>query len=421
MTGSATVQTMPNPEALGLDRVLESALAAPFHVRRGTSAGWDPGAPLSWERWLSIPPMSKDELRAVPYLVRDFCLTGPEDVSEFWRSGGVTGRPVFYPRTATDVEASLDAFTRTLRAAGLTRDDVLMVSLPIGIHPAGQQLARAAERLGAGVVWAGAGNQTPAAEQARLVRELGVTAWAGMPSFGLTLAELARDADAPLDVGPVGLLITTAEDLSDAKRDRLEKLWGARVVDVFGMSELTLLGVECGAAPGFHMWADVAYCEVLDEDTLRPVPDGEPGVLCVTPLTTGSCTPFVRWLSGDIVTMSRGCTCPLAAHPLVRHTGRLQSFFKIRGVNVGHVELEDLLLRQDAVADFRVVARDSTELLVDVECREGSTDSSTAQQLADRIRDAFGVRPAVRVVPRGTIDRLVAGQLKAQRFVSEVS
>lgn len=409
--------SVSRPADLGLDRILARSLAAPFHRARDTAAGWVPGGPLSWVDWQRVRPMSKDELRGIGDIRREFFLGGPEQAVEYWRSGGVTGVPLFYPRTAADVEASLDAFARCLAEAGLTSDDVLYVSLPIGIHPAGQQVARAAERIGAAVVWGGAGNQTGTFEQIMQIRELGVTAWAGMPSYGMTLANRALEAGQPLAAGPVRLLITTAERMTDAKRDRLQALWGAPATDVFGMSELTLLGLECGVERGFHFWSDVAYCEVLDETTLRPVAEGEPGLLCVTPLTTGQATPFVRWLSGDVVTRYDRCGCRLAGHPRILHTGRLRNFFKVRGVNIGHDELEELLFRQDDVVDFRAVSRGNAQLLVDVEARDGHV--GLAERLTERIDRAFGISPTVRVLGLGEIERLVAGQLKAQRFVDE--
>src|SRR6185436_4701234 len=103
-----------------------------------------------------------------------------------------------YPRTARDLENSLAAFERCLRFAGVTAADTFMCSLPIGIHPAGQQTVRAAEQIGAAAIWAGAGSQTPSAAQVDLVHELGATVWCGMPSFGTNLGHIAEAAGRPL-------------------------------------------------------------------------------------------------------------------------------------------------------------------------------------------------------------------------------
>src|SRR5262249_56661838 len=56
------------------------------------------------DEWRKIPPLTKDELRALDTdaFYSAFCIQPPSAAVEFWRSGGATGRPLFYPRTAED-------------------------------------------------------------------------------------------------------------------------------------------------------------------------------------------------------------------------------------------------------------------------------------------------------------------------------
>jgi phenylacetate-CoA ligase len=328
----------------------------------------------------------------------------------------VTGKPLFYPRSASDVDDSLAAFARNLRFAGLRAQDTFLCSLPIGIHPAGQQMVRAAELIGAATVWAGAGNQTPSATQIELLHDLGVTVWCGMASFGLQLAHLAEGEARPLAESGVHTVMTTAEMLSSSKRALLAKLWGARVVDLFGMSEIGLMGAECGRRPGLHVWRDDSFCEVLDPDTHAPVEVGAVGVLCVTPVSGGTAIPFVRWLSGDVVRMEYGCECEAADQPRVIHSGRTLSFFKVKGVNLGHPELEEALYAVSSLLDFRVLVEPGDRLLAEVECEAGESEAVRDRVEALFVR-RFGVRAEVAMLARGTIARSLEGQLKAQRFV----
>ena len=39
----------------------------------------------------------------------EFCISGHDGISEFWRSGGVTGKPLFYPRSFRDMEVGLES------------------------------------------------------------------------------------------------------------------------------------------------------------------------------------------------------------------------------------------------------------------------------------------------------------------------
>jgi phenylacetate-CoA ligase len=406
------------PLARGLGRVLERARRSPFFRRKLAAAGLADRDPEGWDAWLAVPPTTKDELRELAAFEAEVSIASRREVAEFWRSGGVTGRPLFYPRTHQDVDESLTAFARSLRLAGVGPEDTFMCALPIGIHPAGQQMVRAAERLGAAAVWAGAGNQTPSAAQTELVHELGVTVWCGMASFGLQLAHLAEGGGRPLQKSAIRLVITTAEMLSAPKRALLAELWGARVVDLFGMSELTLMAGECGRRPGLHVWPEHSFCEVLHPDTLAPVPAGEVGVLCATPVTGNAATPFLRWLSGDIVRMEFGCDCAEASSPRLVHAGRTTGFFKLRGINVNHTELEERLYQVPSLRDFRVTLTPDDRLLVEVEAAEEAAPAVVAAT-AVMIRDRFELRAEVVPVERGTIAKAVEGQIKAQRFVDQ--
>jgi phenylacetate-CoA ligase len=204
--------------------------------------------------------------------------------------------------------------------------------------------------------------------------------------------------------------------LSPPKRALLERLWGARVVDVFGMSEITLMGAECGRRPGLHVWREVSFCEVLDASTLRPVTPGDMGVLCVTPIAGGRALPFLRWLSGDLVRLEVGCECAAAAHPRLVHCGRTLGFFKVKGVNLNHAEVEDGLYQIPVLADFRVSVTAEERLLVEVEGPEPRREELAAA-VEQLFLARFGLSCDVAFVERGMIARSLENQIKAQRFV----
>ena len=404
------------PSALGLGRSVDRAHRSPFFSRKLEKAGVGPDV-ADWDAWLRIPPTTKEELRALASFEDEVCIAPRSDVLEFWRSGGVTGRPLFYPKTAADMEENLTSFCRTVAFAGLSRDDTLMSSFPLGIHPVGHMMARAAERLGAATVWAGAGNQTPSATQIELIHELGVTAWCGMASFGVHLGHLAEAAGRPLAASRVHTLMTSAEPLSPAKRATLSELWGARVVDLFGMTEISMMGSECGRRPGLHIWRDHSFCEVVDPETFEPVPAGQVGVLCATPVTGNAAAPFIRWISGDVVRLEFGCDCAAGDHPRLVHSGRTAAFFKVKGVNLNHLEVEEALYRVPDLRDFRVTVTGDDRLKVEVE--PGGRGDDVREAVERLFVGQFSLRPDVVIQERGTIARSLEGQIKAQRFVDE--
>ena len=354
-----------------------------------------------------------------------FCVAPRSDVVEYWRSGGVTGRPLFYPRSADDMRWALTSFRRTWPLIGASADDLLHVSFPLGIHPVASLFARTAEDVGVGTVWAGAGNNTPSNAQLDLILELKPTIWAGMGSYGLHLANLAEARGIDLSKSAVRKIIVAAEPLSPAKRQKLERAWGAEVFDLFGMTEAAFVAGEGVKREGLYVWDDIFFCEVVDETTGAPLPHGETGSLVVTPLRVNEITPFLRWSSGDIVSMSppTGGADPYGLFPILRHARRTVGFFKVRGVNINHNELEDLMFFEPEVSDFRAEAQ-ATEAGLDVlhlfvEPKRGVDGAALAAKLAQKVSQTFESTPRITLLDIGTIGREFEATLKAARFVDK--
>ena len=371
--------------------------------------------------WHKIPPLTKEELRAIPpqRFHEEFCIQPRSAAVEYWRSGGATGRPLFYPRSAEDMEHGLRAFERAWALIGATAKDCAHISFPLGVHPVAHLYARTAINHGIGTVWCGAGTNTPSEVQLELIDHLKPTIWLGMASYGLHLANLAESKNYDLRSSSVKKIIVAAEPLSPVKREKLERAWGAEVFDHFGMTEGAFVAGEGVGHHGLHIWADQFYCEVVDEKSGEPVPEGQVGSLVVTPLWNNCMTPFLRWSSGDLVSMSsegkgKG---PWRVFPMLKHERRTVGFFKVRGVNINHAELEDALFRDSDVVDFRaeVYNRDDNDVLhLHVEKRSGSEEKTV-----ELIKRIFQVTPEVTLLPRGQIAKDFEAAVKPPRFVDK--
>ncbi len=80
---------------------------------------------------------------------------------------------------------------------------------------------------------------------------------------------------------------------------------------MYGLSEIMGPGVamECAERAGLHVAEDHFYCEIVDPETLKPVPDGEWGELVITTLTR-ECCPLVRYRTRDVTRIiSEPCAC----------------------------------------------------------------------------------------------------------------
>jgi phenylacetate-CoA ligase len=191
------------------------------------------------------------------------------------------------------------------------------------------------------------------------------------------------------------------------------------------MTEAGMMGSESKddtPGAGFRIWTDFYFIEVLDPKSLEPVKEGEVGTLVVTALQTNNVTPFLRWSSGDLVTYSEADdeAGPFSVFPRLKHAHRTAGFFKVRGVNLGHQDLEDFMFRHPEIGDFRaeVLNEGGNDILrLSIEVRRGSDAGEVSKRVETQIREKFELKPQVAVLETGTLAREFEANVKAARFV----
>jgi len=216
--------------------------------------------------------------------------------------------------------------------------------------------------------------------------------------------------------------MTSAEPVSQAKREAIERRWGARLTDTFGMTEVGMMGAEDKPGAGFRIWTDMYYVEVLDSKSLEPVKEGETGTLIVTALWSNNVTPFLRWSSGDLVIYSEADdgVGPYAVFPRLKHAHRTTGFFKVRGINLGHQDLEDFMFRHAEIGDFRAEALNdggNDVLRLSIECRRGADGAAICRVIAEEVKSRFQLTPQVVLLEAGTLAKEFEANIKASRFV----
>jgi len=101
------------------------------------------------------------------------------------------------------------------------------------------------------------------------------------------------------------LVVSTAEQLTDAKRVLLESTYGAKVADFYSTPEQGLIAYSRPGSAGYRSFDDEFVI-----DSLHAVPGKGPGRLIVTDLVPGA-MPLIRFDTGDVVTRdfaARGTT-----------------------------------------------------------------------------------------------------------------
>lgn len=173
---------------------------------------------------------------------------------------------------------------------------------------------------------------------------------------------------------------------------------------------------------GFRIWTDLYHIEVLNPQTLEPVAEGEVGTLVVTALWSNNVTPFLRWSAGDLVTLAEADdgAGPFSVFPRLRHSHRTAGFFKVRGINLGHQDLEDYLFRQVEIGDFRAEALnegDLDQLRLSIEVRRGADAASVAARIGAGMKETFEIAPQMVVLETGTLAKEFEVNVKAARFL----
>jgi phenylacetate-CoA ligase len=258
-------------------------------------------------------------------------------------SSGTTGNPTVVGYTREDVELWSDLVARMLAAGGARPGDTVQVAFGYGLFTGGLGLHYGAERLGAAVLPISGGNTE---RQIKLMRDFGVTVLACTPSYALFLADAARDrglgpSDLPVRIGFFG-----AEPWSNEMRAQLEAKMGIDALDIYGLSEMGGPGVshECLCKSGMHINEDHYLAEIVDPQTLSPLPEGEVGELVITTLSR-TAQPLIRYRTRDLCSIIyEPCACGRTFARMTKPVGRTDDMLIIRGVNVFPSQIEEVLM-----------------------------------------------------------------------------
>ena len=401
-----------------LQRVYENV---PAYRAKFDAEGFDPATLESLADLARVPFTVKDDLRAAyPYAL----FAAPmRDIVRVHSSSGTTGQITVVGYTQGDIDRWADLMARTFASAGVTPDDVVQVTYGYGLFTGGLGAHYGSERLGALTVPVSGGNTR---RQIQILKDFGVTVLACTPSYALLIAETALEMgidvrDLPLRVGVFG-----AEPWSENMRSQIERAMGIKAIDIYGLSEVMGPGVasECVHQNGLHVFEDHFLVEILDTETLQPLPDGEYGEVVFTTLTKEG-IPVIRYRTRDISRIIPGaCPCGRTFRRMERITGRTDDMLIIRGVNVFPSQIEQVLAGVPGVAPhYQLVltkrgSLDHVQVQVEVAPEFGFDEVRELERLQrtvkGQIESALAVSIEVKLVEHKSIAR---SEGKAKRVV----
>ncbi|MBP3384414.1 MAG: phenylacetate--CoA ligase [Firmicutes bacterium] len=300
------------------------------------------------------------------------------DIVRVHASSGTTGKPKIAGYTRNDLEMWGECVARCLAMAGADQDSVVQVAYGYGLFTGGLGAHIGAEKMGCMVIPMSSGNTQ---KQLMFMQDMKTNILCCTPSYALTLAEAAEHAG----LKPENLHLTGgvfgAEPWTEGMRWEIEKRLGLKAHDIYGLSEIMGPGVSasCDENAGMHIQDDYFYVEVLDPDTLEPVPDGEKGELVITTIGKEG-MPMIRYRTRDICYITHEpCACGRTTTRMSRVFGRTDDMLIIRGVNVFPSQVET------------VIARFENKLTMNYKLYVGREDNKDTFELAVELADGLAI------------------------------
>ena len=413
-------------EALQLERLqatVQHCMNSPFYRKRFEEAGLKPEDTKTLDDIRRIPFTTKQDLRdTYPFGMASVPL---RECTRLHSSSGTTGTPTVILHTQKDLEEWAAQVARNLWMVGLRPDDVFQNSSGYGMFTGGLGFQYGAERLGMLTIPAAAGNSI---RQIKFITDFGTTALHAVPSYVTRLYEVMQSMGVdPRRDTRLKVLAIGAEPHSEEQRRRIEEMMGVKAYNSFGMSEMCGPGVgfECQEQNGLHFWEDYYIVEIVDPETLEPVPDGEVGELVLTSLCREA-MPLLRYRTRDLTrVLGRTCPCGRNHVRIDRMRGRSDDMMVLRGVNIFPIQIEKILMTFPELASNYLITlttdEDNDNMTVEVELEELFTDDyRRLQNLANRIqralKDEILLTPHVKLLPKGT---LPVSEGKAVRVVDK--
>jgi phenylacetate-CoA ligase len=393
----------------------------PFYRKKFDELGISPEDIGSLADVARLPPTTKTDLRdSYPYGLFAVPL---REVIRIHASSGTTGTPTVVGYTRNDIRTWSNLVARILTMGGVTKDDVVQIAFGYGLFTGGFGLHYGAERIGASVIPASAGNT---ARQIKIMQDFKTTTLVSTPSYALLIADTIQEQGIPLAALSLKYGLFGAEPWSERMRHEIQDKLGIIATDNYGLSEIIGPGVggECLEQRGMHLNEDHFLVEVVDPDTLQPMPEGELGELVITTLTKEA-FPVIRYRTRDLTSILPGqCSCGRTGRRISRVTGRTDDMLVIKGVNVFPSQIEEVLFdiegtephyqiivdRKGALDEMTVLVEVAESIFFD----EMKRQKEMVEQIQKRLAQELGVSVAVKIVEKKTLQRFEG---KAQRVI----
>ena len=395
----------------------------PFYKNKFKEMGIKAEDIKSLEDVAKLPFTVKNDLRDnYPF---GLCAVPMEELVRVHASSGTTGKPITGPYTAEDLEQWIECMARTLYAAGIRKEDVVQNAYGHGLFTGGLGFHQGAMAIGCAIVPTGAGMTE---RQITIMQDFKSDALFATPSYALTIAERAEEMKVDIRKLPLRVGLFGAEPWTEAMRQEIEARMGIKAHEAYGLTELCGPGVAYDAEDqnGLYINEDHFLAEIVDPQTLDPLPEGEKGELIFTSLQRRA-MPMIRYRTKDITRLWR--EPGVEGRTFIRMDkiyGRSDDMLIISGVNVFPSQIEALLLEIEEVEpQYRLVVSKKgylDQLRIQVEGKKEIYEAGESRRheiegkIAGHIKGVMGIGVGVELVDPKSIAR---SEGKAVRVIDE--
>ncbi len=393
----------------------------PLYKKKFDAIGLKPEHIKTLEDVRHLPFTTADDLRdSYPF---GMFAVDKREVVRIHGSSGTTGKPKIVGYTKKDLDNWSEIMARVICAAGGTPDDIVQIAFGYGLFTGGFGLHYGMEKLGAMVVPLSSGNTE---RQLMIMQDFASTILIATPSYALYLADEIEKKGIDKDKIKLRLALFGGEGHTEEMRNKIEKQLGILATENYGLSEIGGPGYsgECYLKQGMHIAEDQYYSEIIDPDTLEPLPMGEKGEVVVTTLTKEA-FPVLRYRTRDISWFNdEPCECGRTSMRMAKIQGRTDDMMVIRGVNVFPSQIESVIMSMKEVEPFYEIVLTTEGYMDRIEVRVEFSDSSLLddytkleqlrQKIKHNLRVILNIDAKVTLVSSGTLPRFEG---KAKRVI----
>ena len=334
-----------------------------------------------------------------------------EKISQYHATSGTTSTPLLVSYTKRDIVDWSFLTARVLGVLGVTKEDVIQVAFGYGLFTGGLGFHYGASKLESTVLPTGTGNTQ---RQIKLMADLGVTTLVCTPSYAFYLSEFIHSLKSDRKIS-LKRILCGGERWSETLRTHIQKFFGARAYDNYGLTELYGPGVafETKDQNGLYISEDYFYPEIIDPISGKILPEGKEGELVLTSLKKEA-MPILRYRTGDMTRLLpplKNVNIPFRR--LERIKARIDDMIILKGVNFYPKQIEDIIDSFPDLAphhEIHIKTKDGKDqLIIKIETKSLYKGSSIHKKLkADIIsscQNGIGLKPLVELIPVGRLKR----------------